>query len=108
MLYKDRLIATVEGNPLPTELPEAAITQPTSNEKKEIKWVSDAETKECMICSRKFSFMQRRHHCRRCGKCVCAVCAPKNNTRPIIEIGLKEPVRHCKICYMSPAVDFGL
>lgn len=109
LLYKDRIIATIEGRELPTELPETTITQPACTESKDaIDWVPDHEAKECMICNRKFSLIQRRHHCRRCGKCVCSVCAPKDNTRPIPEWKIKEPVRHCKRCFMSPTVVFGL
>ncbi len=34
-------------------------------------WVPDNSAAECMVCSRKFTMFARRHHCRRCGKCVC-------------------------------------
>ena len=39
-------------------------------------WVPDSMTKECMICSTKFSAFQRKHHCRRCGRVVCTSCSP--------------------------------
>ena len=68
------------------------------------KWNND--TKLCELCSKTFSLFVRRHHCRRCGKCCCSTCAPHNNTRPIMEHGLKEPQRHCKNCYKSPLVDW--
>ena len=38
-----------------------------------------------------------RHHCRKCGKLVCGQCAPANNTKPILELRMLEPVRHCKV-----------
>jgi Ran GTPase-activating protein (RanGAP) involved in mRNA processing and transport len=31
-------------------------------------WINTAS---CEICGARFSFRRRRHHCRRCGKCVC-------------------------------------
>lgn len=31
--------------------------------------------------------------------CQYRECAPKQNCRPIIEWGMREAVRHCKLCY---------
>lgn len=67
-------------------------------------WVPDIVCNRCMICNIAFNIVRRKHHCRKCGKCVCEDCAPSKNTRPILEQGLREPVRHCKNCYRSPAV----
>ena len=30
-----------------------------------------------MVCSRPFTIMRRKHHCRRCGACVCDRCSGK-------------------------------
>lgn len=69
-------------------------------------WVPDSTTNECMLCFTPFTMTRRRHHCRRCGICVCKYCAPEKNTRPIIEWGMHTPVRHCKKCYMSPSLSW--
>lgn len=69
-------------------------------------WGADKDILECLICKIPFSFLMRRHHCRRCGKCVCSKCAPAKNSRPIMEWGLKDSVRHCKQCYMSPILKW--
>ena len=69
-------------------------------------WGADKDILECLICKIPFSFLMRRHHCRRCGKCVCSKCAPAKNSRPILEWGLKDSVRHCKQCYMSPILKW--
>jgi hypothetical protein len=69
-------------------------------------WTDDHSTSSCMICKVGFTLLHRRHHCRRCGKVVCSDCAPAENTRPIPEWGLKDPVRHCKICFRSPAIQW--
>eukprot|EP00752_Nemacystus_decipiens_P004437 g4050.t1 len=69
------------------------------------RWIPDEEKDACMICDRKFSLMLRRHHCRRCGRLSCNICAPTNNTRPILEWGLSGAVRHCRLCYRSPMLD---
>lgn len=65
-----------------------------------------SNTDNCECCSVKFTMVKRRHHCRRCGHCVCVDCAPKLNTRPIPEWDLKDPVRHCKDCFQSPVLNW--
>jgi FYVE zinc finger len=40
------------------------------------RWQNDAEVQECPICGRSFSFLFRRHHCRKCGRVVCNDCSP--------------------------------
>ncbi len=72
----------------------------------EPKWAPDSYSPNCMLCSKKFSLFFRKHHCRKCGKCVCNECAPSNNSRPIKEWGYSEPVRHCYECFKSPSIKF--
>ena len=69
-------------------------------------WISDYDSDKCMICDLPFTLFFRRHHCRKCGKCVCSYCAPSENTRPIFQWGYNDPVRHCKLCYKSPSVNW--
>jgi FYVE/RhoGEF/PH domain-containing protein 5/6 len=38
-------------------------------------WVPDRKAPACMRCHRKFTWLVRRHHCRLCGRCVCAPCS---------------------------------
>jgi len=38
-------------------------------------FVKDADAAACMICNRGFGILNRRHHCRRCGKCICNACS---------------------------------
>lgn len=38
-------------------------------------WIPDEKTEGCMRCGRTFGWRRRRHHCRLCGRCVCAVCS---------------------------------
>lgn len=57
-------------------------------------WVdSDA----CMICSKKFSLINRRHHCRSCGGIFCQ----EHSSHRIVlsDLGIYEPVRVCDNCY---------
>jgi hypothetical protein len=38
-------------------------------------WIPDEKTDSCMRCGRTFNWRRRRHHCRLCGRCVCAACS---------------------------------
>lgn len=46
------------------------------------RWQPDAEVSECPICGTVFSFWHRKHHCRKCGRVVCASCSPHRITIP--------------------------
>ena len=61
-------------------------------------WVKDSAVRGCQVCERSFSLWRTRHHCRRCGRCVCAECAPSALKRPIVEFGYYAPVRQCRDC----------
>merc|ERR1712032_292237 len=30
----------------------------------------------CSLCAEEFTLTLRRHHCRQCGRCICASCSP--------------------------------
>lgn len=47
------------------------------------RWQPDAEVTECPICHTTFGFWYRKHHCRKCGRVVCAVCSPHRITIPV-------------------------
>lgn len=38
-------------------------------------WIPDGKAEACMRCGRGFGWKRRRHHCRLCGRCVCAGCS---------------------------------
>lgn len=46
------------------------------------RWQPDSEVSECPICGTVFSFWYRKHHCRKCGRVVCASCSPHRITIP--------------------------
>ena len=45
-------------------------------------WQPDIEVSDCPICGAHFSFWYRKHHCRKCGRVVCANCSPHRITIP--------------------------
>ena len=66
-------------------------------------WIPDASAGYCMHCTaRKFSAVNRRHHCRHCGMVVCAKCSSKRFLLP--DLGSK-PVRVCDSCYANLTTD---
>ncbi|KAG5677152.1 hypothetical protein PVAND_006934 [Polypedilum vanderplanki] len=61
-------------------------------------WVPDNETVSCMCCKKsKFSLLNRRHHCRRCGRVVCAECTRNRILLPKLYNDLM--VRCCDDCF---------
>jgi hypothetical protein len=45
-------------------------------------WQPDSEVTKCPICDTQFTFWYRKHHCRKCGRVVCASCSPHRITIP--------------------------
>ena len=61
------------------------------------RWIPDNEATECMRCRKiKFSTIQRRHHCRKCGFVVCSNCS---TNRSVMENQSSKPLRVCDTCY---------
>ncbi|PRP78529.1 hypothetical protein PROFUN_13586 [Planoprotostelium fungivorum] len=61
-------------------------------------WAPDSSTKKCVLCQKSFNVVQRRHHCRYCGRVVCGSCSGQSIN--ITHISSKA-VRVCKECYCS-------
>lgn len=70
--------------------------------KNDAKWVDDKDCTNCELCFQSFGFTTRRHHCRRCGRCVCGKCS-SNNARPCVNDPLfrdqNEKLRVCDTCF---------
>ena len=48
-------------------------------------WVPDADAPDCMICASRFTLVKRRHHCRACGKVLCAACCNEKHSLVYLE-----------------------
>eukprot|EP00850_Spirogloea_muscicola_P018850 SM000177S03183 [mRNA] locus=s177:89339:105711:+ [translate_table: standard] len=57
----------------------------------------DSQVAACMACSRKFSLVERRHHCCNCGRVVCGHCA--SHRIALEDLGYFTPARVCGDCY---------
>ncbi|KAF8159873.1 hypothetical protein B0H34DRAFT_705183 [Crassisporium funariophilum] len=73
-------------------------------------WIPDGKTNSCMRCGRTFGWRRRRHHCRLCGRCVCAGCSGR--TFFISDSNDKDDTstkaaRACDACYdtVFPVID---
>ena len=58
-----------------------------------------AEASTCWKCQTPFTFNNRQHHCRYCGRSFCAACTPKVARIP--EFGHNEAVRVCDECFVK-------
>ena len=59
------------------------------------RWMRDSEAPQCLGCSRSFSFLIRKHHCRKCGKIYCDQCS----SRVFPHRG--KNMRVCDTCYLA-------
>lgn len=77
---------TGSSPPTPSHIPqETRISRTSSDTSRRYvvpPWQPDAGVDECPICNRPFTWMFRRHHCRKCGRVVCNECSPHRITIP--------------------------
>ena len=66
-------------------------------------WVEDKHAKGCSLCGESFTFMRRRHHCRKCGIVVCDACSL--NRWKLKNISLTKKQRVCSRCYKGLKED---
>lgn len=61
-------------------------------------WVLDETIDKCTRCSSNFNWVNRRHHCRHCGKIFCEECSASRCLLPE-PFGERDPQRVCVDCH---------
>ncbi|KAF1944972.1 hypothetical protein EJ02DRAFT_73550 [Clathrospora elynae] len=79
--------ASMRALPPTPSLPPQANTGPPGEVRRQSDivlpaWQPDGEVAQCPVCGRHFTFLFRKHHCRKCGRVVCASCSPHRITIP--------------------------
>ena len=62
-------------------------------------WAPDDSATHCGACSKQFTALRRRHHCRGCGEIFCGACSTARV--PLPEAGFDNPVRACDRCALG-------
>ncbi|ODN05636.1 Early endosome antigen 1 [Orchesella cincta] len=61
------------------------------------KWADDSNVSNCSTCTKEFTLIIRKHHCRHCGQIFCNDCSSKSASVP----SSKKPVRVCDGCFVK-------
>ena len=56
-------------------------------------WVGDNFSNQCMECDAGFGLLQRRHHCRCCGRCICGECVGEAVARELLPADIRAAVK---------------
>ncbi|SCV03907.1 LAME_0H14202g1_1 [Lachancea meyersii CBS 8951] len=78
----------------PSTASDLELAQAMFDSKAPADWV---DSDVCMICSTRFTLLNRKHHCRSCGGIFCQ--EHSSNKIALPDLGLYEPVRVCDDCY---------
>jgi len=62
-------------------------------------WVPDKQRTHCTRCCKRFSIVQRRHHCRLCGEVVCRKCCRRITFHSSVVLA-------CELCIRNSYVDY--
>jgi hypothetical protein len=62
-------------------------------------WLRDEAVDKCMKCNVEFTFTERKHHCRDCGKIFCYRCSGFESE--VERLRIMKKVRVCEDCYKN-------
>lgn len=54
-------------------------------------WVDDRLVENCFVCEQAFTFFNRKHHCRYCGRVICHACSRYGKIPSILEDQIPQP-----------------
>lgn len=66
------------------------------------KWQPDTQSESCNGCNERFTVLNRRHHCRNCGKLICVDCSL---TRLLLPHSQVKKERVCDQCALAFAIS---
>ncbi|SCU91795.1 LAFA_0F05864g1_1 [Lachancea sp. 'fantastica'] len=78
----------------PSSTSDLELAQAMFDSKTPADWV---DSDVCMICSTRFTLLNRKHHCRSCGGIFCQEHSSNNIALP--DLGIYDPVRVCDDCF---------
>ncbi|TDH67240.1 hypothetical protein CCR75_003345 [Bremia lactucae] len=69
-------------------------------------WVPNETQRSCMVCSRKFGLLVRRHHCRLCGRICCGPCSKYKRRLPFADVSYQGTSKggHAKVKVCSTCI----
>ncbi len=95
------------------DVPSLTVAQPS--------WTADSASPHCLLCVDKFTYSNRRHHCRGCGILCCDLCSMKrmpfkpapgasggNSPTPASSSAKPEGSRTCDGCFNKFQFEFGV
>lgn len=65
-------------------------------------WIANGAASKCMLCEKPFTKLKRKHHCRHCGRVVCAACSKEKTSHEEFQgkkKDMKKGVRTCDQCF---------
>jgi predicted unusual protein kinase regulating ubiquinone biosynthesis (AarF/ABC1/UbiB family) len=65
------------GSPLHPHAAASPLPPGSAGGRQQWEWESDKNAVECLRCVARFTFVNRRHHCRTCGRIFCAKCSSR-------------------------------
>jgi len=79
----------------------AAAGQPLPHDLSRDFWMPDQSCRVCYDCDAQFTILNRRHHCRHCGRVFCARCTANSVPRSPGDAAREdgERIRVCNYCY---------
>jgi hypothetical protein len=81
----DPIVLDASPEPTSASLRERPLPPPPTRRESDLvlpPWQPDSAVTHCPVCNKQFTFLFRKHHCRKCGRVVCSQCSPHRITIP--------------------------
>ncbi|KAL6859399.1 hypothetical protein ACP4OV_017658 [Aristida adscensionis] len=90
-----------EHSPLPAAQSAGSVAAPPPHDLSRDFWMPDQSCRVCYDCDAQFTILNRRHHCRHCGRVFCARCTANSVPRSPGDLAREdgERIRVCNYCF---------